>query len=78
MLLEQHKDAVLHLLSDSKQLEEQVNIALKTLKEYVYCWLWGILGFALLSLCTSFMSLHFWPSLKLLSQIEVQINIRKY
>ncbi|KAM4527130.1 uncharacterized protein PAE49_024090 [Odontesthes bonariensis] len=33
MLLEQHKDAVLHLLSDSKQLEEQVNIALKTLKE---------------------------------------------
>ncbi|KAM6902435.1 uncharacterized protein FYW49_016060 [Xenentodon cancila] len=33
MLLEQHKDAVLHLLSDPKLLEEQVNLALKTLKE---------------------------------------------
>lgn len=38
MLLEQHKDAVLRLLSDPKLLEEQVNFALKTLKEYViYC-----------------------------------------
>lgn len=33
MLLEQHKEAVLHLLSDPKLLEEQVNVALKTLKE---------------------------------------------
>lgn len=39
MLLEQHKEAVLNLLSDPKLLEEQVNFALKTLKEYVtyYC-----------------------------------------
>lgn len=35
MLLEQHKEAVLNLLSDPKLLEEQVNFALKTLKEYV-------------------------------------------
>uniref|UniRef100_A0A3P8UHT5 PABC domain-containing protein n=1 Tax=Cynoglossus semilaevis TaxID=244447 RepID=A0A3P8UHT5_CYNSE len=33
MLLEQHKDAVLKLLSDPKLLEEQVTLALKTLKE---------------------------------------------
>ncbi|XP_035804920.2 uncharacterized protein LOC111569826 isoform X1 [Amphiprion ocellaris] len=33
MLLEQHKDAVLNLLSDPKVLEEQVTLALKTLKE---------------------------------------------
>ncbi|XP_059214488.1 uncharacterized protein LOC131992813 [Centropristis striata] len=33
MLLEQHKDAVSNLLSDPKLLEEQVNFALKTLKE---------------------------------------------
>ncbi|XP_013861990.1 uncharacterized protein LOC106516266 [Austrofundulus limnaeus] len=33
MLLEQHKDAVLHLLSDPKLLEKHVNLALKTLKE---------------------------------------------
>ncbi|KAK5852419.1 hypothetical protein PBY51_023888 [Eleginops maclovinus] len=33
MLLEQHRDAVLHLLSDPNRLEEQVNFALKTLKE---------------------------------------------
>ncbi|KAK1884534.1 Polyadenylate-binding protein [Dissostichus eleginoides] len=33
MLLEQHKDAVLHLLSDPHLLEEQVTFALKTLKE---------------------------------------------
>ncbi|XP_029300630.1 uncharacterized protein LOC115016748 [Cottoperca gobio] len=33
MLLEQHKDAVLKLLSDPKLLEEQVNFALNTLKE---------------------------------------------
>lgn len=33
MLLEQHKEAVLHLLSDPKLLEEQVNLALTTLKE---------------------------------------------
>ncbi|XP_040914383.1 uncharacterized protein LOC121195169 [Toxotes jaculatrix] len=33
MLLEQHKEAVLNLLSDPKLLEEQVNHALKTLKE---------------------------------------------
>ncbi|KAG8010563.1 hypothetical protein GBF38_009678 [Nibea albiflora] len=33
MLLEQHKDVVLNLLSDPKLLEEQVNCALKTLKE---------------------------------------------
>ncbi|XP_070781180.1 uncharacterized protein [Enoplosus armatus] len=33
MLLEQHKEAVLNLLSDPKLLEEQVNIALETLKE---------------------------------------------
>lgn len=39
MLLEQHKEAVLNLLSDPKLLEEQVNLAVKTLKEYVnyYC-----------------------------------------
>lgn len=35
MLLEQHKEAVLNLLSDPKLLEEQVKFALKTLKEYV-------------------------------------------
>lgn len=35
MLLEQHKDAVLNLLADPKLLEEQVNFALKILKEYV-------------------------------------------
>lgn len=35
MLLEQHKDAVLQLLSDSKLLEKHVNLALKTLKESV-------------------------------------------
>jgi len=34
MLLEQHKEAVLNLLSDPKLLGEQVNVALKTLKEY--------------------------------------------
>ncbi|KAM9841545.1 uncharacterized protein ACBR49_014983 [Aulostomus maculatus] len=33
MLLEQHKEAVLKLLSDPKLLEEQVNLALKTLTE---------------------------------------------
>ncbi|KAK2819327.1 hypothetical protein Q5P01_024888 [Channa striata] len=33
MLLEQHKDRVLNLLSDPKLLEEQVNLALKTLKK---------------------------------------------
>ncbi|XP_032425875.1 polyadenylate-binding protein 3 [Xiphophorus hellerii] len=33
MLLEQHKDVVLQLLSDPKLLEEHVNLALKTLKE---------------------------------------------
>ncbi|KAM9338211.1 uncharacterized protein ABDE67_017771 [Symphorus nematophorus] len=33
MLLEQHKEAVLKLLSDPKLLEEQVNFALKTLEE---------------------------------------------
>nr|XP_046230546.1 uncharacterized protein LOC124051325 isoform X2 [Scatophagus argus] len=33
MLLEQHNEAVLKLLSDPKLLEEQVNVALKTLKE---------------------------------------------
>ncbi|XP_026209765.1 uncharacterized protein LOC113158230 [Anabas testudineus] len=33
MLLEQHKEAVLNLLSDPKLLEEQVNLAVKTLKE---------------------------------------------
>lgn len=33
MLLEQHKDVVLHLLSDSTLLEKQVNLALKTLQE---------------------------------------------
>ncbi|XP_070706940.1 uncharacterized protein [Pempheris klunzingeri] len=33
MLLEQHKDAVLNLLSEPELLEEQVNFALKTLKE---------------------------------------------
>ncbi|KAF6729147.1 Polyadenylate-binding protein [Oryzias melastigma] len=33
MLLEQHKDAVLQLLSDSRLLEEQVTLALKILKE---------------------------------------------
>lgn len=35
MLLEQHKQAILNLLSDPKLLEEQVNFSLKTLKEYV-------------------------------------------
>ncbi|CAL8278527.1 unnamed protein product [Merluccius merluccius] len=34
MLLEQHKDAVLKLFSEPTLLEEQVNLALKTLKEY--------------------------------------------
>ncbi|XP_043999925.1 polyadenylate-binding protein 3 [Gambusia affinis] len=33
MLLEQHKDVVLQLLSNPKLLEEHVNLALKTLKE---------------------------------------------
>ncbi|XP_031173660.1 uncharacterized protein LOC116062980 [Sander lucioperca] len=33
MLLEQHKEAVLNLLSDPTLLEQQVNFALKTLKE---------------------------------------------
>ncbi|XP_077352787.1 uncharacterized protein LOC144001959 isoform X2 [Festucalex cinctus] len=33
MLLEQHKEAVLKLLSDPKQLEEQLNAALKTLQQ---------------------------------------------
>lgn len=33
MLLEQHKDAVLKLLSDPKLMEEQVNSALRILKE---------------------------------------------
>ncbi|XP_042365719.1 uncharacterized protein LOC121960173 [Plectropomus leopardus] len=33
MLLEQHKEVVLNLLSDPKLLEEQVNFALKTLKQ---------------------------------------------
>lgn len=35
MLLEQHKDAILKLLSDPSLLEEQVHLAMKTLKEYV-------------------------------------------
>lgn len=44
MLLEQHKEALLNLLSDPKLLEEQVNLALKTLKEYVtYFCLYNIL-----------------------------------
>lgn len=34
MLLEQHKEAVLNLLSNPTLLKEQVNFALKTLKEY--------------------------------------------
>lgn len=38
MLLEQHKKAVLNLLSNPTLLEEQVNFALKTLKEYVIHW----------------------------------------
>ena len=43
MLLEQHKEAVLNLLSDPKLLEEQVNFALNTLKEYVtYYWYFQI------------------------------------
>ncbi|KAM9734553.1 uncharacterized protein ACNS7B_014096 [Menidia menidia] len=33
MLLEQHREAVVGLLSDPKQLEEQVHLALKTLTE---------------------------------------------
>ncbi|XP_071386720.1 uncharacterized protein [Centroberyx affinis] len=33
MLLEQHKEAVLNLLSEPTLLEEQVNLAVKTLKE---------------------------------------------
>ncbi|KAM6985762.1 uncharacterized protein FYW47_008411 [Aplochiton taeniatus] len=33
MLLEQHKEALLHLLSEPSLLEEQVKLALKTLKE---------------------------------------------
>lgn len=33
MLLEQKKEAVLQLMSDSSLLEEQVKIALKTLQE---------------------------------------------
>ncbi|XP_071207685.1 uncharacterized protein [Salvelinus alpinus] len=33
MLLEQHKEVVLHLLSEPSLLEEQVNLALKTLQE---------------------------------------------
>ncbi|XP_064798070.1 uncharacterized protein LOC135517574 isoform X2 [Oncorhynchus masou masou] len=33
MLLEQHKEAVLHLLSEPSLLEEQLNLALKTLQE---------------------------------------------
>ncbi|XP_021458889.2 uncharacterized protein LOC110523983 isoform X1 [Oncorhynchus mykiss] len=33
MLLEQHKEAVLHLLSEPSLLEEQVNLALKTLQQ---------------------------------------------
>uniref|UniRef100_A0A1A8EHR2 PABC domain-containing protein n=1 Tax=Nothobranchius kadleci TaxID=1051664 RepID=A0A1A8EHR2_NOTKA len=33
MLLEQHKDTVLHLISDPKMLEESVTLALKTLRE---------------------------------------------
>ncbi|XP_077441754.1 uncharacterized protein LOC144063786 [Vanacampus margaritifer] len=33
MLLEQHREAVLKLLSDPKQLEEQLNAALKTLQQ---------------------------------------------
>lgn len=43
MLLEQHKDAVLNLLSDPKLLEEQVNFAMKTLKEYVPIYLFLLL-----------------------------------
>lgn len=35
MLLEQHKDTVLKLCSEPTLLEEQVNLALKTLNEYV-------------------------------------------
>lgn len=31
--MEQHKDALLKLLSDSKVLEEQVNLALEMLKK---------------------------------------------
>lgn len=33
MLLEQHKDAVLKLLSDPQLMEEQVNSALRILRE---------------------------------------------
>lgn len=43
MPLEQHKDAVLNLLSDPKLLEEQVNFAMKTLKEYVPIYLFLLL-----------------------------------
>ncbi|XP_029941260.1 uncharacterized protein LOC115383269 [Salarias fasciatus] len=35
MLLEQHRDAVLKLLSDSRLLDEQVTLALKTLEEQI-------------------------------------------
>lgn len=38
MLLEQHKEAVLNIVSDPELLEEQVNSAVKTLKEYVTCY----------------------------------------
>lgn len=46
MLLEQHKDAILKLLSDPSLLEEQVHLAMKTLKEYVvffveYFYIWA-------------------------------------
>ena len=35
MLLEQHKETVLKLFSEPTLLQEQVNLSLKTLNEYV-------------------------------------------
>lgn len=52
MLLEQHKDAVLKLLSDPSLLEEQVKLALKTLKEYVEY----VCSYGLIMKCESFNS----------------------
>uniref|UniRef100_A0A3B3XVF5 PABC domain-containing protein n=1 Tax=Poecilia mexicana TaxID=48701 RepID=A0A3B3XVF5_9TELE len=54
MLLEQQRDAVLQLLSDPKLLEEHVNLALKTLKEFVT----DRLGEKLFSLVEQMDSLH--------------------
>ena len=76
--MEQHKEAVLNLLSDPKLLEEQVNLALKTLKEYAtyYCSL-NILLFAYKDMITHSYTLRKLHFLAFSACHEIQIYRNK-